>query len=89
MLNSAANELISPDNYDIVSTNLKQLDAMLDLISGQGFENFNQMDDDAKSWYLFNISSLSNEALKAINAIEVKEVDMYKQKRSDNVSCGN
>ena len=89
MLNSAANELISPDNYDIVSINLRQLDSMLDLITGEGFEYFNMMSDEAKSWYLFNISSLSNEALKAINAIEVKEVDMYKQKRSDNVSCGN
>jgi hypothetical protein len=59
--------LISAENYDIVSVNLQQLDALIDAISGEGFANFNRMNDDAKSWYLLNMSTLSYDAVKAIN----------------------
>lgn len=64
-------QLISVENYDIVSVNLQQLDALIDAISGEGFANFNRMSDDAKSWYLVNMASLSYDAVTAINAKSV------------------
>ena len=63
--------LISTDNYDTVSLNLQKIDALISTISGEGFERFCTIGEEAQSWYLLTISQLSHEAVTAINAKKV------------------
>lgn len=60
--NSSSSEIrqyISFENYNIASNKIKQLDAMISAITGEGFAHFQSMDDDAQHWFLLTISDFS------------------------------
>lgn len=61
----ANSKRFSLENYDIASEKIQKLNAMINAITGEGFENFKVMNDDDQQWYLQAISDFSMEAKAA------------------------
>ena len=64
---ASTRQYISLGNYNIASEKIQKLDAMICAITGEGFERFKYMEDDAQQWYLQAISDYSMAINKAIN----------------------
>lgn len=63
-------EHISLENYDVASVKIQQLDAMINAITGEGFEHFQNMNDEAQHWYLMAVADYAMDISKAIKGGE-------------------